>query len=150
MTVARRFTIGRMMVAVLLVAVDFAVVRAVWGSAPWVGIAVTTLPTLNVLLLTIPSLRAGNPSRPFWAGFQAAGLLAAVALAGMIVADPNITLWPVERLWERLSAMVESRRRAVVITAAVLIYTTPLLLIGMAAGRLTARARVAAPRRRGG
>ena len=139
MAAARRFTIGRLMVVVVLVAVDFAVVRAVWGSAPWVGIAITTLPTIDVLLLALPRLRAGNPSRPFWAGFEAAGWLAVAGLGGMIAADHELALWPIDRLWERWTALDEARRRAVLIPLAVAGYTAPLLLAAWAGGRLARR-----------
>ena len=76
-----RFSIGFLMVVVLLVAVDFGIVRGLCrsgGHAAAIGIVV--VPMANLLILSGPKLRMANPTRSFWIGFEVAGWLATLAI----------------------------------------------------------------------
>jgi hypothetical protein len=74
MAVARRFTIGMLTAVVFLIAADFGIVRALWDTpGPQVGVAIVTLPMIDLLLLFVPKLQRSNPTRPYWVGFQVVG-----------------------------------------------------------------------------
>ncbi len=84
MAVALRFTIGTLMKVVSLVAADLGLVRALWGTpGPEVGIAIVTLPMINVLLLALPRLWRCHASRPFWIGFQGFGWIMVLTFGGL-------------------------------------------------------------------
>ena len=69
-----RFTVRSLMVIVVLVAVDFVIVRHMSEAPRDVGIAFVTLPMANALILVAP--RAwGGATRRFWVGFEIAGWL---------------------------------------------------------------------------
>jgi hypothetical protein len=84
MAVARRFTIRMLMAVVALAAADFGIVRALWPTiGPEVGVAIVTLPMIDLLVLTMPKLRRSNATRPFWGGFQAVGCIG-VLISGLL------------------------------------------------------------------
>src|SRR3954454_20417230 len=82
MAVSQRFSIGLLMAVIVLVAADFAIVRALWGSpGPHVDVAIVTLPMANMLLLATPKMRASSTTRPFWVGFVIVGWPMVLAVA---------------------------------------------------------------------
>ncbi len=79
MVVRPRFSIFLLMAIVFFVATDIAIGRSLWDSPdPYVEIAVTTLPMINLLLLSLPKLRRSDSSRLYWMGFQIVGWLGVI------------------------------------------------------------------------
>ncbi len=135
-----RLSIGLLMAVVFFVAADFAIVRALWESpTPWIEIAVTTLPMVNLLLLALPRLARGK-ARPFWAGFEAVGwpVVLAVAFVGWCEYKPFFE--PIN--WVNKHdpfANGSTSEIACLISFAVVFYTAPMLLAAAIAGRLSTR-----------
>jgi hypothetical protein len=63
----------RLMVAVFLVAVDFAILRGMSDTSQDIGVAFVTLPMANALILVAARVRSGNRWSPFWIGFVVVG-----------------------------------------------------------------------------
>jgi hypothetical protein len=142
MTVATRISIGTLMAVVFFVAVDFGIVRALWETSPHVAVAIVTLPMINLLLLTVPKLRKGTATRPFWAGFQAVGWAAVLAVGDLALCHPDTLFWPIDLLETNPWFKDQDAHLTFLITVAVVLYTTPQLLVALAAGRLSAKYRV--------
>src|SRR4051812_12673336 len=66
-------TAGRLMVAVLLVAVNLAIVRGMAAVPLDIGIAFVMLPMVSILILVAPGMWRDKDRRPFWIGFEIAG-----------------------------------------------------------------------------
>jgi hypothetical protein len=143
MALARRFTIGTLMTVVLLVAADFGIVRTLWDThRPQVGAAIVTLPMIDLLLLTMPRLRRSNPTRPFWGGFEVGGWIG-VLISGLLAgAFPDMFFWPMSFVDRMIPSRCSAAGMTLSISIAVVLYTTPPLLIALLAGRLSAKYRV--------
>jgi hypothetical protein len=148
MAIAGRFTIGTLMAVVFLVAADFAIVRALWGtSGPLVGVAIVTLPMIDVLLLAIPHLRKSNPTRPYWGGFQVAGWIGVLTSGLLAWGCPDAFFWPITLMDRWLESPRSDASSALLIAFAVVVYTPTQLLMALLGGRLSATYRIVIERR---
>lgn len=151
MAVQKRFSIAKLMAVVFLVAADFAIVREVWQwPVPSVGIAVVTLPTINVLLLAIQGLRRGRASRAYWVGFEAAGwaMVLLSAALGWTIPDPFFA--PIDWIGRHDPFTPGTAPKvAFLITFAVVLYSAPPLLAAWLVGRFSSRYRLVIQRRPG-
>jgi hypothetical protein len=68
-----RSTTRRLMVAVFLVAVDFAIVRGMSDANQDIGVSFVTLPMANLLILVAARVRSGHRWSPFWIIFEVVG-----------------------------------------------------------------------------
>jgi hypothetical protein len=143
-----RFSIGLLMMVVLLVGADFAAVRALWDSpGPGVAVALATLPTVNLLLVVLPRLRR-RAARPFWAGFEVAGWAAVIAAAILGWSHEQEFFAPIE--WVDQSIPFPrgwTANIAIVVAFVVVFYTIPLALAAAAGGWLSSRYRLVIERR---
>jgi hypothetical protein len=148
LAVARRLTIGTLMAVVSLVAADFGIVRALWDiNGPQAGVAIVTLPMIDLLLLTMPRLRRGNSTRPFWGGFQAVGWIMVLMFGLLAWYLPDTFFWPIDA-WDRMHLIPDpAADMALLISIAVVLYTTPQLLLALVAARLSAKYRIVIERR---
>lgn len=136
------------MSVVLLVAVDFAIVRALWDTnGPQVGIAIFTLPMVSLLTLALPHLRANHAARPFWLGFELIGGTMVAFVAFVAWFHPHTFFWPMSLIERNIPQWHEEARLGLSITCGVLLYTTPQLLAALIAGWLSGRYRVILERR---
>ena len=78
-----RFTVRLLMLVVVLVAVNFVIVRRMLETSGDIGIAFVTLPMANALFLVAPRVWGGGARRNFWFGFEIAGWLM-VAMFGYL------------------------------------------------------------------
>jgi hypothetical protein len=148
MAVARRFTIGMLMAIVSLVAADFAIVRALWPTTgPEAGVAIVTLPMIDLLLLVTPKLRMSNLTRPYWVGFQVVGWTGVLTSGLLAWGCPDTFFRPLDFVDELLPSPHSAAGTALLISVAVVLYTTPLLLITLLAGRLSSKYRIVIERR---
>jgi hypothetical protein len=86
-----RFSIGRLMIVVGLIALNLAAGRVLFSIEPWllIGVAPTGLALQFAVFRLILSR---GPARAFWAGFLAAGLLAAWSLVGAMLFRTSVNV----------------------------------------------------------
>ncbi len=148
MAVARRFTIGTLMAVVFLVAADFGIVRALWDTpGPQVGVAVVTLPMIDVLLLSLPKLRQSSPTRSFWGGFQAVGWIIVLIFGLLASMCPDTFFRPLSFVDQMISRPHSAADVAILISVPFVLYTAPQVLIAVLAGRLSSKYRIVIERR---
>jgi hypothetical protein len=68
-----RMSVRWLMLVVVLVAINFAIIRGIRGTGIDIGIAFVTLPMASILLLAAPRAWGGDATRRFWIGFEIAG-----------------------------------------------------------------------------
>lgn len=131
-----RFTVRSLMVAVVLVAVDFVVVRGMLDGDWDEGVAFATLPMTNILILAAPRVRRGGSVGRFWIGFAIAGWSVAVLSAylayrhGAIFFRPANAIYP----WETIRDPYYQTTYLCFIDA--IVYTPPQILVAWLSGRL--------------
>jgi hypothetical protein len=144
MAARARFSIALLMAVVFFVAADFAIADA---SSSWPGpsfaLAVTTLPTINLLFLALPRLRR-REARPFWLGFEVVGWLT-VFLAVWLGRSHQLAFFsPI--IWidrhDFFGTSWDSELPFLIAIAAVL-YTIPPVLAASVGGWLSARCQIA-------
>ncbi|WP_422929126.1 hypothetical protein [Singulisphaera sp. PoT] len=142
-----RLTIGLMMAIVSLLAINFGIVRAFWNSSgPILGLAVVTLPMIDLLILSAPRLGRSNPTRFFWIGFHAVGWIMVAIYALLSAACMETFFGPVIPL-ERILPGDGATKVALLISIVIVCYTTPVLLVASLAGRFLAKYRIIIERR---
>ncbi len=68
-----RFTVGRIMLAVAVVAIDFVTWRTAWHANRDMGVLYVTLPMASLLIMLAPEALGCGAARGFWIGFEVAG-----------------------------------------------------------------------------
>jgi hypothetical protein len=132
-----RFTVRRMMVAIFLVAADFAIVRWMWRGNIDIGIASVTLPMANLLILAALSAGKNNATRRFLAGFEIAGWLMVLAWGYLSRFHGEAFFRAVNATYPR-STSLNSTQLACLMLVVTIVYTAPQLLAAWLAGRLSA------------
>jgi hypothetical protein len=134
------------MLVILILAVNLAVLRAVYGLKLGFSILMV-LPTINFLLFGLLRIGRGRADRPFWVGFDVAGSLMVVLLFlldwGYYRFDWDFFIFPL--VWLRLNnwtSEVGPGEPAITYGFCFLIYTVPQLLAALIAGGLSARYRI--------
>jgi hypothetical protein len=135
------FSTRLLMAIVILVGVDLAILKWMWGTDFNPGIALVTLPTLNVLLLVHPRLRSVNETRSFWVGFDVVGCCMAIAFGFLAWARGAVFFQPTHLLYPWASISNQDTRFALMFTVVVLLYTPPQVLAAWIGGRMWARRR---------
>jgi hypothetical protein len=86
-----RFSIGKLMIVVGLIALNLAAGRVLYSIEPWllVGIAPAGL---ALQFAAFRLIRSRGPARAFWAGFLAVGLLAAWSLVAAMLFRTSVNV----------------------------------------------------------
>ena len=143
-----RFPINRLMLIVLLAAVNLAIIRWIWDARSFRSMMVVALlPMTNVLLLVAQRLRADHPTQSFWLGFEVGGVAAMLVGGLLTVSAPQILLWPLAWLEPRIRPLGHTVEVTIFIVAATLYCTVGLLVVAVGLGKLSARYRVVIVRR---
>jgi hypothetical protein len=134
-----RMTVRLLMVAVLLVAVDFAVVRSMSSANQDIGIAFVTLPTANALILVAGRVRSGDEWRPFWIGFEIVGW-SVVALFGYLSWSHGAKFFrAANSVYPWANITNPSVQFAYLFSIDFVVYTPPQILMAWFGGRMAAR-----------
>jgi hypothetical protein len=134
-----RITVRLLMVAVLLVAVDFAVVRSMSSANQDIGIAFVTLPTANALILVAGRVRSGDEWRPFWIGFEIVGW-SVVALFGYLSWSHGAKFFrAANSVYPWTNITNRSVQLAYLFSIDFIVYTPPQILVGWVGGVMVAR-----------
>ena len=143
MAIARHFSIRLLMMAILLIAVDFAIVPKLNGGSfrIYPATAVAILPMINLLILTLPRLRKRSKTRLYWSGFHGVGWLMVLMIGYLTAHDPNVFFAPVSWLEIHPPAILRETDLTipVLFTLIIILYTTPQLLAAQLAGWLFVR-----------
>jgi hypothetical protein len=143
-----RFSIGRLMAIVSMVAIDCGLLRASYGKGFYFPLFLMTLPMLNIMILQMTKLRRGDTGRTFWIGFDLIGFTFVGVLCFLCWFDDEALLYPVLWLFSR-GWLSENSAANLAITCGVVavLYTTPQLLTAWLFGWLNQRYRVVIERR---
>ena len=63
-----------LMVAILVVALSVTIAQRMLDANEDMGVLFVILPMSNILILVAPGVRNGKTTKPFWIGFEAAGI----------------------------------------------------------------------------
>jgi hypothetical protein len=146
MMMKKRFSISLLMLVVVMIAVDFAIIRECMFGGP-LELALAVLPSSNVLLLVLPNLRRADDFRRFWVMFEVVGwLMLLVVFAWFTWMDRDIVLAPITLFYGFHVPDTTDSFPSVLIVA---IYMSPQLLVAWVAGWLNTRYQVLIVRRPG-
>jgi hypothetical protein len=134
-----KMTIRLLMVAVFLVAVDFAVVRSMSNAHRDIGIAFVTLPMANVLILVATRVRSGNEWRPFWIGFEVVGWSMAALFGYLSWAHGAKFFWAANSVYPWATITNPSVQWAYLLSLDFIVYTPPQIVVAWFGGRMVAR-----------
>jgi hypothetical protein len=103
-----RISIGKMMVLIAVVAVDLVAIRqTLRENGVLLELAVVFGPMALALQVGLARVTWGKPEcRPFWLGFESAGLLAVVYLGVAILTQLRIILMPIQVYEEGFKALL--------------------------------------------
>ncbi len=140
---SNRSGVSLLMAAVLLAAIDFAIVNSLEHYDHARDAAIVTLPMISLLILTLRRLRKSN--RSFWVGFHVAGWLTTSVFGYLAWEEKPWFYWPLSLpdkmlpgFSVRVNALDDSVASTIFLAVILLIYTTPLVLISVITGWLAA------------
>ena len=141
----KRFSIAFLMMIVLLVAADFAIVRALWNTHyPYlIEIAILTLLMINLLFLFGGRVKEVRDGELYWLGFEAGGWVMVFLVASCTWIFPETVMSPVKWV-DTYDGMIPGTPAeiAFLISFSVVLYTMPQLLVATAAGLFFSKYRI--------
>jgi hypothetical protein len=144
-----RFSIGRMMLATLFVAVDIALLRALWEFYPANVVLLVTLPTINLLAFSLLKPVRKPDARPAWIGFQVVGWAMVVVFGAFTFFALETFLAPVIWVERQVGSGPWSLASIVLIIGGTVVgYSIPQVGAALAVGGFLKRYRVVIERRR--
>ena len=141
MNLMRRFSIGKLMAVVCLIACDFGIMRFLFTTTPLFH-ALVLLPMLNVMLLSIPGLRKPQPKRRFWITFEVVGLTFQLLITFLLWYDFESCVRPLNAFEYSLPKMDEPTKILLEILVIVITTWTPQLLLAWIVAELVSRYRI--------
>jgi hypothetical protein len=134
-----RFKVRLLMLVVILVAVDFGIVRRMLETASDIGIAFVTLPMANALFLVAPRAWGGGARRNFWFGFEIAGWLI-VAFFGYLSHSHARTFFrPANAIYPWATIKNIYAKDIYLLSIDAVVYTPPQIVVAWFAGWMLAR-----------
>ena len=127
------------MLVVVLVAVDFVIVRHMLEAPRDIGIAFVTLPMANALILVAPRAWSGGATRRFWIGFEIAGWLM-VLLFGYLSHSHGATFFrPANSVYPWITIKNFYFQHIYLFSIDLVFYTPPQILVAWFVGWIIAR-----------
>jgi hypothetical protein len=134
-----RFTVRSLMLVVVLVAVDFVIVRRMLETSSDIGIAYATLPMANALFLVAPWAWGGGAKRNFWFGFEIAGWLIVVLFGYLSHSHAQTFFRPANSVYPWITIKNIYIQTTYLFSIDCLVYTPPQILVAWLVGSMFAR-----------
>ena len=129
----------RLMVVIVLVAVNFVIVGGMQNSQIDIGIAFATLPMANILILAAPGAWGGNATRRFWIGFEVAGWLMTVLFGYLSYSHGAAFFRPANSVYTWNTIKSAYMRHTYLLIIDLIFYTPPQILIAWLVGWVLAK-----------
>ena len=128
-----------LMLVVVLVAVDFVIVRRMLETSSDIGIAFATLPMANALFLFAPRAWGGGAKRNFWFGFEIAGWLMVAMFGYLSHSHAQAFFRPANSVYPWITIKNIYIQNIYLFSIDCLAYTPPQILVAWLAGWMLAR-----------